>query len=214
MTVPADGFVRNRQRVLVVDTHEIAADYRRVFTKKEPREEVELPFSWPGTLCNIGDSVGIAYASDKWKKDDDYELYKHLAESRNRALVAPSLNLVSIENPREPWTVYGPHVSFVGVPMPKHVAVLGYFEEINFQLYVSGGRTPKFGRGDEGYARVTIKHAMLAGGKIMWSKVRGSDRNDEPLLVVYTEPRGSDPGGVHIIIRGKKLDIEADGIVG
>ena len=65
---------------------------------------------------------------------------------------------------------------------------------------------PYLGKGDEGCVQVMLKHAILAGG-ILGKKKR-------PFLVVYTEPSGRDRGGVHMIIVGEELDIEADGIVG
>jgi len=191
-------------RPRVVDTLEFAKNTRRTFTKKEPTEMREYGFSWPTRFQHVGDSLAVAYASDKWKKDGDFELYKHLAESPNRAYCVP--RFLSPYGGSGEYPVYGGAVSLEGVTMPKHIAILGYFEEADLRLHVGEDDDgPFLGEGDEGVVRVLIKHALLAGGLM---------NGDTPFLVVYSEPRGSDKGGVHMIITGDELDIEADGIVG
>lgn len=190
-------------RPRVVDAREIAKNYREVFTQKAMQKEIELPFTWPSEMRFIGESLGVAYASDKWKKDGDYELYLHVAESKNRALCAPGFI---------PNTI-GPMVSFAGMPMPKHFSVLGFFEDIRLNLHVGGTHEePVLGRGDAGIYQIRAKHAMLGGCKIRWSL--DGKRADEPFLVLYSEPTKADRGGVHMIIVGDELDIEGDGIVG
>lgn len=206
--------VYTRSRVRVVESLDDALDMRRTFTKKEPRELRVQPYTWPGSMQHVGDSLAVAYASDKWKDDGDFELYKHLAESRNWALFGPDLSLSPLGS-RSRMPVYGPMVSFAELPMPKHIAFLGYFEEVSLVLH--GPDYHKNARGeadeDDGIYRMTIAHALLGGAK-MQRRAVGSRKKDEPFLFVYTEPRGKDPGGVHMIIVGKELDVEADGIVG
>ena len=191
-------------RVKIVDTLDHAKQVRKTFTKKNPRELREYPFTWPDRMQHVGDSLAVAYASDKWKEDGDFELYKHIAESRNRAFCVPKF--LAHMGGGSPYPVHGPMVDFSGVKMPKHVAILGYFEEADVRLH-SGERDgrPVLGEGDDGVARILIKHAMLAGG---------IHRDNQPFLVIYSEPRDGGPGGVHMIIVGEELDIEADGIVG
>lgn len=196
---------RASRTLRVVDTLEHAKDVRRTFTKKEPRELREQPWTWPTTYTHVGDSLAVAYASDKWKKNGDMELYKHLAESRNYAFAAPGVDFVPLESPHTKYPVVTQLVSFEDRVMPKHIAFLGMFEEIHLQFYRPGAVPSRKLRGDEGVARVLIKHAFLGGGLM---------DGDRPFLVVYSEPRGNDPGGVHMIITGDELDIEADGIVG
>lgn len=208
--------VLNRSRVRVIDTLETAMSMRETFTKKAPRQLRIQPYSWPGSMQNVGDSLAVAYASDKWKDDGDYELYKHLAESRNMAFCTPGF--LSPLGSKSAYPVYGPTVSFAGLPMPKHIAVLGYFEEAAFVLhgpdYAKNARGAVRGDAKDGsVVRVTVAHALLGGGVIQWREV-GRKKKDEPFLLVYTEPRGSDSGGVHMIVVGKELDVEADGIVG
>ena len=197
-------------RVKIVDTLGYAKKTRKVFTKKNPREMREYPFTWPTRYQHVGDSLAVAYASDKWKDDGDFELYKHLAESRNRALCVPGLlpNLLTTRGRMSKHPVYGPMVDFDGVYMPRHVAILGYFEEADLQLHIDKDERGRgvLGKGDEGCVQVLLEHAMLAGGVL--------GKEERPFLVVYSEPRSGSRGGVHMIIVGEELDIEADGIVG
>lgn len=209
-----DSFTPNRSRVRVVDTREIAIAYRETFHQKKVKTERELPFTWPSSMQRVGDSMAIAYDSDKWKQDGDYELYKHIAESRNRAYVRKGF-LHSYTHQRETWPVIGPMKSFADIPMPKHFALLDYFEEAHFVLYTGGTNArPTFSRvRDEGVVKVQCGHALIGASKIRWSLL-DSRAPDQPILFVYTEPKRGDPGGVHFIIAGDELDVEKDGIVG
>jgi hypothetical protein len=213
---------RSAARPLVIDAESIGRKYRQTFTDKPVREKVELPFSWPARMQHVGDSLAVAYASDKWKKDGDYDLYKHIAESPNRVLVLPGF-LHSYDRQERRWPTVGPTVSYARVPMPKHFAVLGLFEEANLRLYTAGtAEAPRFGQKDDGIVKVLVRHGMLGASKIRWSqtpKPRGAvghwpKLQDQPFIFVYTEPRGSDRGGVVMIIEGDELDVEKDGIVG
>jgi len=192
----------------VLDAEEMAANLRKTFQAAEPEYEYHLPFSWPSTMQNIGDSLAVAYNSDKWKKKGQMELYKHLAESRNRALVVPGL-LHDFYSPGKRVKVRGPMVSLHGVPLPKHFAVLALFEEVDLKLYTDGtDDAPRFGsKKDEGVVKVTVRHGMLGASKILWS--REGKGKDQPFLFVYTEK-----DGVLMLIVGEELDVEADGIVG
>ncbi len=202
-----------RSRVRVVDARPIARSLRETFTAKDVRAETELPFGWPTTLQHVGDSLAVAYASDKWKQDGDFDLYKHVAESPNRVFCAPGF-LCRFDKPGEAWPTIGPRVSFVDVPMPKHFAVLALFEEADLRLFTDGDDdAPEFGGGDEGIVKVVVKHAILGAGKIRWSTT-SKGRKDQPFLFVYSEPKGNERGGVHLFIVGEELDVERDGIVG
>jgi hypothetical protein len=210
-----DAFTPNRSRVRVVDTRDIAVAYRETFHQKKVRSEREFPFTWPAQMQRIGDSLAIAYDSDKWKEDGDYELYKHIAESRNRVYCKKGF-LHAFRDPKRAWPVIGPMKSFAGIPMPKHFALLDYFEEAHFVLFTdkdARGR-PCFSKDkDEGVIKVQCRHALIGASMIKWSLV---DRRapDQPILFVYTEPGRGDPGGVHFILAGDELDVKKDGIVG
>jgi hypothetical protein len=203
-------------RPRVLDARELAVRYRTTFTQKPLRGDKEYPFTWPTTWHHVGDTLAIAYASDKinpekpsqFVKDGDYELYKHLAESRNRVLCQPDF-LVTKSKPRERWPVIGPMVSLAGVPMPKHFALLGFFEEADLRLHTAGtDEAPRFGRSaDDGVVQVELRHAYVGGSKVLWS--RDGKGKDQPFLTVFTESSGP-----LMLIFGDELDIERDGIVG
>lgn len=201
-------------RVRVVDAEQIAREMREVFAARPVEYMVELDFDWPSTLQNIGDSLAVAYASDKWKDLDakgkrDIELYKHLAESRNRVLVKRGL-LVDADDTDAAWPVIGPHVALAELPMPKHFAVIGLFEEACLKLYTSNGSGYHFSKAkDDGIVRVQLRHAFLGGSKILWSSNDPHDPGNEPFLFVYTEE-----DGILMVIVGDELDVQKDGIVG
>jgi hypothetical protein len=195
-------------RVKLYDAADLAHNLRATFTDKPVKGHKEMSFSWPDTWHHVGDSLSVAYASDKWKKDGNFELYKHIAESRNRAMVRPGF-LRDQYNPKGEWPTIGPMVSFKGMPMPKHFAVLGYFEEADLRLYTRGtDEKPEFGLGkNDGVVKVSVRHAKLGASKIMWEKV--GKRKSQPFIFAYTESAGP-----LMFIVGEELDVEADGIVG
>lgn len=202
------------ERVRVYDAKDDAIRMTETF-KDRPYEYVEnLRHGWPRVMQNVGDSLAIAYSSDKWKQKNaagkrDIELYKHLAESRNRALVRPGL-LHHYYEPNKRWPVVGPHVSLADCPMPKEYAVLARFEEIDLQLYTEGtNRRPRFAHDDdEGVVKVTVRHGFLGGSFIQWSALDEGDE-DEPFLFVYTATLG-----VLIVVMGETLEVHKDGIIG
>lgn len=195
-------------RVRVYEAEEIAANYRSTF-QGAPCEHIDaFGFWWPAKLQHVGDSLAVAYESDKWKQKGDRELYKHLAESRNRALCVPGL-IRDYSSPGRAWPVVGPVVALNGVPMPRDFAILGLFDEADLRLHVGGTiEHPEFGpHKDDGVVKVTVRHGMLGASKILWSRV--SSRRDQPFLFIYTEQ-----DGVLMLIVGDELDVERDGIVG
>lgn len=195
-------------RVRVYEAEDIARDMRETFTAKKVSKQVRLPRGWPAEMQDVGESLAVAYSSDKWKSDGDLELYKHLAESPNHALCVPGF-LRNMDSPGKAWPVIGPTIDLSELPMPRDFAVLALFEEANLRLYTKGtDENPRFGRkASDGCVKVVVKHGMLGGGKILWS--RTSRRKDQPFLFVYTEADGP-----LVIIVGQELDVLADGIVG
>jgi len=185
------------------DVKSMAENIRTTFTKKAIKAHEQMPFSWPATWRHVGDSLAIAYESDKWKKDGDYELYKHLAESRNRVMIAPSFRLVTQEKPHRPWSVIGSQVSFAHVAIPRYFAVLGFFEEADLRLHTAGtDDRPEFGRGkDDGVIQVRVRHAYVGGAKM--------PQDGRYFLFVYTASQGP-----LLFVMGTELGIEEDGIVG
>lgn len=194
-------------RVRIYDAESTAISIRERFTAKKISNKINFPFSWPNQLQHVGDSISVAYSSDKWKEEGDLELYKHIAESRNSCLIRKGL-LRDRKDPGKAWDTIGPMVSFEHTPMPKHFALLAFFEELDLRLFTEGTNSdPEFGPGETGHVQVVVGHAYLGGSKILWSKT--SNKSDQPFLFVYTEKEGP-----LIIIVGDELDIESEGIVG
>jgi hypothetical protein len=201
----------NRRRVRVYDAEDTAREMRERFQHAPSKRRRKFDFDWPHQLQNIGDSLAVAYNSNKLLQNPrgEWILYKHLAESRNRVLAVPGL-IMRDDAPGESWPVIGPMVSMLDVPHPRHFAELALFEEANVKLYTAGtDARPQFGRGrDTGVVTITVKHGLLGGGMFLWSR-DDEGQDDQPFLFVYTKR-----DGVLLIIVGEKLAIEADGIVG
>lgn len=202
----------NPTRRRVYDAQAQARKMRETFADRPVEHTEKFKFSWPAKMQNVGDSLAVAYASDKWKPKNgsghrEVELYKHLAESRNRVLSVEDV-IVDYDDHGQLWPVRGPMVSLASCPMPEHFAVLGLFEEIVIQLYDKGSeRKAGFTRNPD-VIHVSTKHAYLGGSYVQWSQL-DSGRADEPFIFVYTK---SD--GVMFVVFGDELDVEKDGIVG
>lgn len=198
-------------RPRIYDANEIAQSMVRTFKDRDVERVEDYRWKWPTKMRNVGDSLAVAYSSDKWKPKNskgkrDLELFKHLAESRNRIFVKPGL-LCDYYDPQRRWPVIGPDIYFDDVPMPDSFAALALFEEVDLQLYTLGDDDEPQFDGDEGIVKVTVRHGLLGGSKFGWSTVNGDD--DEPFLFIYTRS-----AGVLMIVTGDDLDIEKDGIVG
>ena len=210
-------------RVKVYEAEDLAQSMVEDFNARpwEYQDNHDVAEFWPAYMHNVGDSLAVAYASDKWKAKNSgkrkSELYKHLAESRNSALVRRGL-LVDFYEPNSHWDVIGPTVSLEPCPMPAHFAILGLCEEVDLQLYTDGTDSdPGFGEGDTGVVKVTVRHGIVGGGIMQFSKggdagacdLKAGNRDDQPFIFVYTKTEG-----VQIIIVGDDLDVKKDGIVG
>lgn len=192
----------NRRRVY--DAEDVARNMRETFTAKKVREQIDFPFDWPKKMQHIGDSLAVAYSSDKWEDDNVWTLYKHLAESKNSVFAIPGF-LRDRYNPKKPWPTIGPMVDMRELPLPKDFAELALFEEVDLKLHTKGtDENPRFERGDAGIVKVTLAHGMLGGGKLKWSS-----KDLQPFLFIYDEKEG-----VKLFITGEELDVLADGIVG
>ena len=199
-------------RVRVYDAEGHARSITETFKDRPVEYEETLSFDWPDVVQNVGDSLGVAYASDKWKPKNakgrrEWEVYKHIAESRNRIFSVPG---VIRDERRNKLDTIGPLVSLKksskdgSLLMPSHVSILGIFKEANVELYTDGtDENPGFDGDDSGIVTLSVSHGMLGASKM---KLMGKL---VPFLFVYTPA-----DGVFFIIIGDELDIEKDGIVG
>ncbi len=206
-------FQKNRSaRPKIYDAREIAKNYARTFKDRDVEYTKKVKFTWPRYLQHVGDNLGEAYDSDKWKPGSlgrrERELYKHIAESRNKFLCVPGF-LCDEDSGAEIQTI-GPTFDTYSWPMPNAFADLALFTEANIELHTLGTNTaPKFGRGRQsGIVSVAVRHGYLGCSKILWSR-EDSSAGDQPFLFVYTER-----DGVLFMVVGDSLDVEKDGIVG
>ncbi len=187
----------------VVDTSAHARRMRETFTAKPlGRGEHDLGHRWPTEVQHVGHGAGadegsIMYTSDKWKKDLDFEDYKHVAEAAQdffftREILLEGANLVR----------HGPWCDFGGA-LPSHVAELAPILGIEVRMFVGEDRKGDgiLGRRDEGYVQIVIPHAVLYGAHKPDTK--------EPFLLIATREHG-----VLVVVTGHELDVTADGIVG
>ena len=203
-------YTPNRRRT--VDTRNEAQAMREVFQDRKVKRTDRMPFAWPKSMQVIGKCHGVIYSSDKWKQARDFEDYKHVAEAPQYMLATEGF-LIDWETDATLPTK-GPMVE-LPEPMPKHVAKLARFLGVQFQLYDSMGRG---GRGRLGKQRMEFRlgRAYLGGARVpdvdeetVFPTGVGLEPGD-PFLFVYT----LEEHGVHCIITGRELEVEADGIVG
>jgi hypothetical protein len=183
----------------VVDTKPQALKTFKTFYARESEREIEMPFTWPSRMQEIGVGGAEMYRSNKWQKNlAEHEDYKHVAEGSRTVYAAPGF-LREWGSPSSRIEVVGPVVQF-DEPMPKHFTRLGPLLGVQVHLYEEddGGELvlPK----NVGFYEVRISRAMLASAK--------HPETGETFLFVYT------PEGVHMLLTGGSLTIGKDGIAG
>lgn len=196
-------------RVRVYDAEELAVNMQETFVSRKVTKRTEFPWKWTQRMQQVGESLAVAYSSNKWQATlDDWVLYKHLAESRNHCFAAPGI-MHDLNRPGRSWPVNGPTVDFGDVPMPNAFGELCEFERLDLQLYTRRDRNGGWnvGSADEGVVEVSVPRAYLGGSMIRWSEVGAG--KDQPFLVVYTKT-----GGPMFLIVGEKLEVRTEGIVG
>lgn len=191
-----------------VDVEPLVRQAREVFADREIEYEHPQRWVWPPKLRHAGDSLAIAYGSDKWQPPDErgrreVEFYKHLAESRNFAFV-PDGVLLDYRTGRVLPT-YGHYLNTRALPLPKQFAEIGSFEESHLHLHAGmDGDTPYFGDGvDDRVVKLTYP-----GAKVGFSYMKWPSRKPEPFFFVYT------PSKVLLIVTGMELSIGKDGLEG
>lgn len=191
----------------VIDTSEQAEKTFRTFMARDHKRHVPMSFSWPKTMQEIGVGKAVMYRSNKWKSNPkEFEDYKHVAESEQAVYVTPGF-LREWSNPRQKIEVFGPMVT-LREPMPSHFAVLAPLLGVQLRLSGPKGRSKflanqglVFPSDESELFEVVVKHGMLGAAVHPETK--------EKFIFVYTTA-----GGVHMLLTGRELDIEKDGIVG
>jgi hypothetical protein len=180
----------------LIDTEDTARDMFETFKAKGSRKQHRFPFTWPSKMQEVGQAIAQLYRSNKWQSNPKHhEDYKHIAEAPQFCYVTPGFLRNADDN--SPLKVYGKKVD-LPEEMPKHFAILAALIGVQIRLYGPDGRLQ---RGDAGLYEISVAQGMLGGARF--------PDNDEAFLFVYTKK-----GGVHMIITGKELEIEKDGITG
>jgi hypothetical protein len=184
----------------VVDTKDDAVRMYRKFMARNPTREIEMKWSWPTEMQEVGVGQAEMYRSNKWQKDlEKYEDYKHVAESPRITYCREDF-LRDWNNPRKRIPVAGPWVKFEP-PMPKHFTILAPLLGVQLHLFTEREDGELYLPKNENIYEVRMDRGMLGGAV--------HPKTKEPFLFVYTER-----GGVHMIITGNRLKIKRDGIVG
>lgn len=160
-----------------------AQKLREVFTDRPMRKAIELGWSWPRSMEEVGVCTAVMYKSDKWKKIGDFEDYKHIHETSaesHKLLVSKDFDL-GIETYVEPYALDR---------MPDAVAELADILGLQFRLYDKDGNLV-----DQDY-QVNIVRAKLGAAR---------HPNGETMLLVYTRK------ALCCVITG--FEVEKDGIV-
>jgi len=67
-----------------------ARKMRETFQDDRSDVSYRINANWPTTFYELGQGRSVAYTSNKWKDEDDFEDYKHVAESPNQTWVTES----------------------------------------------------------------------------------------------------------------------------
>jgi hypothetical protein len=156
---------------------------REVFTDRPMKKAIDLGWSWPRSMEEVGVCTAVMYKSDKWRKIGDFEDYKHIHESRvesHKLLVSKNFDL-GLETFVEEYALGR---------MPDAVAELADILGLQFRLYDSDGNL-----GEQDY-QVNIVRAKLGAARHL---------NGETILLVYTR------SALCCLITG--FAVEKDGIV-
>lgn len=166
---------------------ERAMRMRKTFTQKSVGGAYRAATGWPAGIRYVGRCLGVAYSSDKWQKDSDFEDYKHIVEApQDLYAFACSATTHIVGAPAD-----------IGAKLPDVLAELAPLLYIEAQLVASARG------GKEVYhpnpSIVQPPAALLYGGYA----------DKEPFLCV-----GSQANGMMFLITGEELNVERDGITG
>jgi hypothetical protein len=160
-----------------------AKKLREVFTDRPSKKVVDLGWSWPKAMDEVGVCTAIMYSSDKWKYVGDFEDYKHITETSeesHKLLVGKDFDL-GTDTFCESYDLDS---------MPEAIAELANILGLQFRLCDKDGKL-----GEQDY-QVNIVRAKLGAAQ---------HPNGETVLLVYT------PKVLCCVITG--FEVEKDGIV-
>jgi hypothetical protein len=172
--------VENRSGRRDFDT---AKQLREKFTDRPSKKVIDLAWSWPRSMDEVGVCTAVMYSSDKWGKVGKFTDYKHVHETaaeKHRLLVSREFDL-GLETFVEPYALD---------KMPDTVAELANILGLQYRLYDKDGTL-----GEQDY-QVNIVRAKIGAAV---------HPNGETILLVYTATT------LCCVITG--FEVEKDGIV-
>jgi hypothetical protein len=164
-----------------------AKKLRETFVDRPMKKVIDLEWSWPRSMDEIGVCTAVMYKSDKWHEIGDFEDYKHINESgedSHKLLIAKNFELGLPKGA----DVFTENCDLDR--MPDSLAELAEILGLQFRLYDEYGKL-----GDE-YWQVNIVRAKIGAAK---------HPNGETMLLVYTKST------LCCLITG--FEVEKDGIV-
>ena len=160
-----------------------AKKLRETFTDRPSKKVIDLAWSWPRTMQEVGVCTAVMYRSDKWRKRGKFTDYKHIIETpaeKHKLLISKDFDL-GIDVFEESYSLD---------TMPDTIAELADILGIQFQLYDKDGKL-----GDDPY-QCNIVRAKVGAAV---------HPNGETILLVYTKST------LCCVITG--FEVEKDGIV-
>ncbi len=160
-----------------------AKELREKFTDRPSKKVIDLNWSWPRSMEEVGVCTAIMYSSDKWQKKNQFTDYKHITETaaeKHRLLVSKDFDL-GLETFVESCDLD---------KMPDTIAELADILGIQFRLYDKDGNL-----GAQDYQSNIVRAKVGAA----------VHPNGETILLVYTKST------LCCVITG--FEVEKDGIV-
>jgi hypothetical protein len=187
----------SRRLIVNRSDYEAAKKIRETFVDRKMEKEVQIHWSWPKAMLDVGQCEAVQYTSDKWKKRGDYQDYKHVAEGPQHLYVRDgflreygSRRALEVESAR------------VELPkkMPTAIAELAPILGFQFQPYIESDDPDDDLELSDTYFHVNIARAYIGAAQLPGS--------NEVFLIIYTKD------DLCAIITGDILNVEKDGIVG
>jgi len=156
---------------------------REQFTDRPSKRVIDLSWSWPRAMDEVGVCTAVMYSSDKWQKIGKFTDYKHIIETpaeKHKLLISKDFDLgldVFAES-------YGLD------KMPDTIAELADILGIQFRLYDKDGNL-----GEQDYQSNIVRAKVGAA----------VHPNGETILLVYTRST------LCCVITG--FEVEKDGLV-
>lgn len=176
-----------RRRVMVENSSSLqsARRHRETFMDRVATKQAQMRWEWPKQIEWVGYCEAVMYASDKWHDPGDFEDYKHVAEAEQKLYAVKGF--IRDYHSGKPMALDA-QPKRLPPNMPEAFAELANVFGVHMRTF----------EGD--FYEIDIARAKLGAAN---HPTLGT------FLFVYTVS-----GGVHMLITGKELRVERDGITG